>query len=148
MSAWKAALCYHIVLPSMQSSIYILHPAGSALCRHVQLCLQRGRLRTLLCHGEFCWCKWPRKDTVTGHMWISICVILLKIFVVDIYVLVPSVIRGPGRLPQEVSGSSGGSYTNYPNTARWLTLIKHVNITKNVFFGFKEAVRFVGWSAS
>lgn len=35
-----------------------------------------------------------------------------------VYVCV-SVIRNPGRLPPEVSGSSGGSYTDYPNTARW-----------------------------
>lgn len=33
-------------------SIYLFNPAGPALCRHVQLCLKRGQLCTLLRHGE------------------------------------------------------------------------------------------------
>lgn len=51
-----------------------------------------------------------------------------------VYVCV-SVIRGPGRLPQEIFGSSGGSYTKYPSTTRW-SLIKtpiYIYIVKITF---------------
>lgn len=36
----------------VKDAVTFIHPAGPAVCRHVQLCLKRGRLCTLLYHGE------------------------------------------------------------------------------------------------
>lgn len=46
-------LCFAISAHVCRSSVrFPPTPAGPALCRHVQLRLKRGGLRTPLCHGE------------------------------------------------------------------------------------------------
>lgn len=132
----SAILCH-----SWPSSLCRPGPAG---CRHVQLLLQRRRLRSLLCNSEYAALR--KKQTCfrgnarsCGGSLGGGCASQLICFAVvslhGLYDLPPSrqfppgflffhssvcaALRGPGRLPQKVSHCAGERFADHPGTARY-----------------------------